>query len=157
MANIRLYPHENTIKLLNEGATAFILPFRKQPDNNNEFKDALNVLEPYCFNAPCQSGDKLYLRETWNCNDANMYFYKADYTEDTLAWLKTTNVKWRSPVTLSNSGCRHVWTDWTIEAVQVKDIKYQQVKACGVEFQIQFNETYPQLNMNRWYWFIEKG
>jgi len=107
--------------------------------------------------APCQSGDMLFLCETWDkfhderwLSGGYRYVYKAD---------DLPYVHWRSPVTMPNKACRHVWSKWKIEAVRVKDIlqaELYHIQEAPPTFVKWVEETHPELSMDSWLWIIEK-
>jgi len=122
-------------------------------------------------NRPCRPGDTVYWLEWWLWNYwHHIYEYRADFAEDSYAY---KYVKWHVPQHMPSVASRHVWTIDKVEAVQVKNINYQQAKACGFEgyiallaseiitaeeeLQIYLDTNYPDLSMNIWGWLINKG
>ena len=168
--NVRIPLKDSTAKLIAGGAKAFVLPIEPQLSYTWDINAegwSIKEIEPFC-----QPGDTLYLLETWSwisrldiesfrIGDTSkqefQYVYKADYTGD------FGKLHWRSPVTMQTkdidkSPCRHIWTDWKIEAVQFSEITFEQCKKLGLQnVEGWFTETYPHLNMDSWVWYIEKG
>ena len=154
MPNIRLYPDQETIALLNGGATAFVIPWDKQPPSSTVgCSKELHTTNYICFDccsvetatykSPCQPGDTVFLLEPWDMwretlkSDNTPYLdlklvpiYKADYSIEDLGNMEGF-ATWRSPVTMPNKACRHVMKVGKVEAVQVKDIVGHQANLLG--------------------------
>ncbi len=198
MANIQLFSPPATTALLEGGAKAVLIPWKKQPPKGYKY-ECHGIVNTICTRAdknqwlthppPCQPGDLVHFLETWAEDieyfpTRKVYLYKADLEEGKIGWginsamQQLEPIKWRSPATMStkdpnNTPCRHVMVCGTVEAVQVKDIGYQQSKACGFEgyiaiiassgivtaeeeLQQWFTKTYPDLTLDNWCWIVTK-
>lgn len=152
-----------------------------------QFRDVEYTNEFYKL--PFKEGDTAYLLETWRIKSYNPEgsIYVIEYKSGgekliqyiskkySLLNLKLyygiyilidSNKGWRSPATMPNIACRHVWTISKVEAVQAKDITFCQLESIGVKWVQKsslsnvlmnwLNTTYPHLSMDSWGFYFER-
>lgn len=122
------------------------------------------------FKLPCQPGDVLYVRETWN-KCGNGYRYKADWEKDDIADI----TKWRPSIHMPREAAR-IWLRVTdVRVGRLQDITEEQAQAEGCnsgmltgpctargQFENLWNYTIKKYDLasygwdaNPWVWVIE--
>ena len=114
------------------------------------------------FKLPCESGDILYVRETWK-KAPNGYYYYEDWQKDDIADV----TKWKPSIHMPKEAAR-IWlkvTDVRVERLQ--DITSEQISREGVEveyphvlngeekryaFSTLWNSTIKKSDLNRYGW-----
>lgn len=160
----------------------------KNPQWTGYIKDGLMLYngknEPCIRKAPYQSGDILYIRETWHkytkrvgngesCHLAEFYGYKASITNS-----EDANEPWKPSIHMPKEAAR-IWlkvTDVRVERLQditevgainegcIDDIEYAKGKSARNHFVDTWNNTIKKSDIdkygwdaNPWVWVIEFG
>lgn len=134
--------------------------------------------EPCIRTQPYQSGDILYVRETW-CKGLERYIYRADYSDTEKFYQdgKEINMKWQSSLHMPKEAARIFLRVTNVRVERLQEITSEQICKEGVEvedpyvlngegkryaFSNLWNSTIKESdldrygwNVNPWVWVIE--